>query len=45
MKTFFVVKSGNSELERFSTDEKAQEVCKHYKGNGFSNAKVVKIEE
>lgn len=39
---FYKIMSGNSELEKFKTEEKANEICEWYKGKGFPNAKVVK---
>jgi hypothetical protein len=43
-KVFYLVISGSSELERFKTEEKANEVCEYYKSHGFPNAKVTKLE-
>ncbi len=40
-RSIFKIMSGNSELERFRTEEKAIEVCNWYKEKGFPNAKVV----
>jgi hypothetical protein len=41
---FYKIMSGNSELEKFRTEEKAQEVCEWYQGKGFPNARVVKTD-
>lgn len=41
---FYKIISGNSELEKFRTEEKANEVCEWYRNKGFPNAKVVKTD-
>lgn len=40
MQSVFKVMAGNSELERFKSREKAEEICEYYRGNGFPNARV-----
>ncbi len=40
----FKIMSGNSELERFRNEQKANEVCDWYKGKGFPNARVVETD-
>jgi hypothetical protein len=40
MQSVFKIMSGNSELERFKSREKAVEICEYYKGMGFTNARV-----
>jgi len=41
---FYKIISGNSELEKFRTEQKAKEVCEWYQGKGFPNARVVKTD-
>ena len=40
MQSVFKVMAGNSELDRFKSREKAEEICEYYKGKGFPNAIV-----
>lgn len=43
IKSVFRIMVGNSELERFKSKQKADEICEYYRGKGFPNAVVEEL--